>query len=122
MNELVRRLCVGTHRICAARATSIEDFKQSIDHGYVLLKFTETRGGTELGIRPDRARSSLDNADFKAGKGVVRIVGTLVLDYNEVELTGDIDLSTLEGTGQLKLLKNEETWRATQEAATATIQ
>jgi hypothetical protein len=37
--------------------------------GYVLVKFTETRGGTELGFPLDRDATDLSKADFNNGTG-----------------------------------------------------
>ena len=116
MDELVRNLVTGTHELSAARSKSPEELRQAIERGYVLVKFTQTRGGTELGVRLDRSRSSTGNADFASGTGAVKLVGTLVLNYNEVELTADIALDTLQGSGALKLLKDEPTYRAAREA------
>src|SRR4051812_42834426 len=48
---LVERLAQGSHPIIASRYPdkSVRALKESIDRGYVHIKFTETRGGTELG-------------------------------------------------------------------------
>lgn len=116
MDELVRNLVTGTHELSAARSTSPDDLKQAIERGYVLIKFTQTQGGTELGVRLDQSRSSTGSADFAAGTGAVKLVGTLVLNYNEVELTADIAVDTLKGSGALKLLKDEAAYRAARDA------
>ena len=51
MDELVQRLSQGDHRVVASRVDgSAEELKASIDRGYVLIKFTETKGRTELGV------------------------------------------------------------------------
>lgn len=114
MDELVQRLSSGMHNICADHIKSAQELKESIDRGYVLVKFPDTRGGTVLGTRLDKTRSVLSNADFSAGAGTVQLVGSLVLNYNEVELIGELDLATLQGEGCLKLIADEPTWRAKQ--------
>jgi hypothetical protein len=114
MDQLVEKLSSGTHHLKAERAKSAQDLKRSIDDGYVLLKFTETQGGTELGVRLNKDRCKLSDADFGAGTGTIELCGTLVLNYNEVELVADLDVSTLEGRGSLKLIADEPTWRAKQ--------
>lgn len=120
MNELVQALSNGQHRLSAETYKSAADLKKAIDNGYVLLKFTDTKGGTELGGRIDKSRSVFDGADFAAGTGTIQLVTTLVLNYNEVELLGEIDLATLQGQGRLNLIADEPAWRAKQVQASAT--
>jgi hypothetical protein len=76
-------------------------FKEAIDRNYVHIKFTDTRGGTELGVRLDPASCDFSTADFDNGSGTVHIEGGLTLDYVKVKCIADVDLSTLEGTGRL---------------------
>ena len=71
--------------------------------GYVLVKFTETRGGTELGFPLDREVTDISGADFDNGTGMVHVEGNLNLNGDPVRCIADIDLSTLKGTGRLAL-------------------
>lgn len=103
MNELVEKLTQGQHPVIAQRSKDVKEFKAQIDRKFVLLKFTDTQGGTELGFQLDESRSSLDGADFEQGTGTVHLVGDLILDYVKLEMVADVDLSNLEGTGQLVL-------------------
>jgi hypothetical protein len=101
MNELVERLSKGLHPIVAERSASARELREQIDRGFVLLKFPNTRGGTELGSQLDMHQTQLDGADFENGTGTVRLVGNLTLNYDRVQLVADIDLASLKGTGQL---------------------
>ena len=101
MDELVRRLSSGRHPVVAARATSPIDLEEGIERGYVLLTFTSTQGGTELGVAVDRERSRLDEADFVTGSGVIQLVGRSRLNDDAVEVRADLDLATLAGEGTL---------------------
>ena len=76
--------------------------QERINMGYIHLKFTQTRGGTELGVQLDPAASDWTGANFENGTGRVRLVGSLTLDYGKVRCVATIDLSTLEGTGHLE--------------------
>lgn len=105
MDELVQRLSEGDHPVVARRADSAEELKQSIERGYVLITFTDTRGGTELGIRLDGAATDLSNADFDHATGTVRLVGNLALNYVKVRCVADVELATLEGKGHLEILE-----------------
>jgi hypothetical protein len=103
MDDLVQHLSTGRHPLVAARANSSADLRDSIERGFVLLTFTDTRGGTELNVQLDRQRSVLDRADFVKGQGVVQLVGRLTLNDESVELRAEVDLATLEGEGNLTL-------------------
>lgn len=103
MDELVLRLSEGEHRVIASRADrAIDTFRESIERGYVFIKFTETQGGTELGVRIIDSETKLDDADFNQAKGTVHLVGQLTLNYVKVRCIADIDLASLEGYGHLE--------------------
>ncbi len=104
MDELVRHLSEGDHSIVAGRVATAGELKNSIDRGYVLLKFTDTRGGTELGVRLDESGTDCSHADFGKGTGRVRLVGTLTLNYVKVRCVADLDLATREGKGHLEIV------------------
>jgi hypothetical protein len=103
MNDLVQRLATGDHpvEISIRPDRTPQALKECLERGYVHIKFTDTRGGTELGVRLDRAASEL-NGDFDRGNGHLKLVGNLVLNYEPVQCVADIDLATLTGTGHLK--------------------
>lgn len=107
MNELVQRLAVGDHAVTVGGSKpSLEDLKWRIeDIGYVFIKFTETRGGTDLGVRVDKSATNLGGADFDQHTGTVHVEGTLTLNYVSVRCIADIDLATLNGTGHLVILE-----------------
>jgi hypothetical protein len=105
MDELVQRLADGDHPVITRRAESVEELKQSIDRGYVLVTFTDTRGGTELGVRLDDELTDLSGADFEQATGGVHLAGNLTLNYDKVRCVADIDLATLQGKGHLEILE-----------------
>jgi len=102
--SLVDRLCEGDHPVEAGLRPekTVKLFKEAIDRNYVHVKFTKTRGGTELGVRLDRDACDFSKADFENATGTVHVVGGLTLDYVKVRCIADIDLATLEGTGHLE--------------------
>jgi hypothetical protein len=104
MNELVQRLSTGDHPVEASLRPerTAAELKASIDRGYVHIKFTNTQGGTDLGMRFDSDASDLSQADFDQSTGSVHIVGYLTLNYDKVKCIADIDLSTLTGEGHLE--------------------
>jgi len=111
MNELVKKLTQEQEIIASLRPEpTLEAFKAQVDRKYVLAKFTQTRGGTELGIPLDQERSDLTGADFANGTGSAKIVGELTLDYTRVRFHGTIDLATLKGTGYLEPLEDVDPW------------
>lgn len=114
MNDLVQRLTSDQPIVASLRPEpTVEAFKAAIDRGYVHVLFTETRGGTELGVRIDPAYLDLSGADFEHRSGTARMAGELVLDYVRVRCHAAIDLGTLRGTGHLEPLAEVEPGGAT---------
>jgi uncharacterized protein YbdZ (MbtH family) len=101
--SLVDRLCDGNHpvEVGLRPEKTAKSFKEAIDRNYVHIRFTQTKGGTELGFRLDPDTSDFRAADFENAKGTVHVEGTLTLDYVKVRCVADIDLATLEGKGHL---------------------
>jgi len=101
--SLVEKLCKGKHPVEASLRPekTIKAFKDRIDMGYVHIKFTGTKGGTELGIRIDQDSLDLSQADFENQSGIVHLEGGLTLDFVKVRCIADIDLQTLKGKGHL---------------------
>jgi uncharacterized protein YbdZ (MbtH family) len=101
--SLVDRLCEGDHpvEVGLRPEKTVELFKQALDRNYVHIKFTDTKGGTELGVRLDREACDFSESDFESGAGAVHLEGGLTLDYVKVRCIADVDLRSLEGTGRL---------------------
>ena len=101
--SLVDRLCEGDHpvEVGLRPEKTLKVLKEAIDRNYVHIKFTATRGGTELGVALDRDACDFSGADFEAATGSVRLEGGLTLDYVKVRCIADIDLNTLQGSGHL---------------------
>src|SRR5262249_47771546 len=101
--SLVDRLSEGNHPVEAGLRPekNVKLFKEAIDRDYVHIKFTNTKGGTELGVRLDRQSCDFSQADFENGMGTVHLEGGLTLDYVKVKCIADIDLASLRGEGQL---------------------
>jgi len=102
MNDLTERLSVDQPVIMGGADPTVEELRERTgEMGYVLVKFTGTRGGTELGFPLDREATDLSQADFAAGTGTVHVEGHLILNDDPVRCVADIDLATLKGTGRL---------------------
>jgi len=95
MSELVQNLANGDHPVevslrpektSSALKKRIDEFK------FVHIKFTGTRGGTELGVRLDEAESNWHDADFDRADGRIKLSGRLTLDYVPVRCVAQIDL------------------------------
>lgn len=109
--SLVDRLSRGEHPVVVSLRpeSNAAAFKAAIDRNYVHIKFTGTRGGTELGVRVDRATSNFDQADFDKATGTVHVEGELTLDFVPVRCIADIDLSSLSGSGKLQRVERPAT-------------
>ena len=66
MNDLVRRLSHDQPVVASLRPEpTAAAFKAALERGYVHVLFTETRGGTELGVRVDPAHLDLASVDWE---------------------------------------------------------
>lgn len=102
MDELTQRLSSDQPVVVGGPQPSLEELRRRVEEiGQVFIKFTETRGGTDLGVPLDRAACDLDAADFDEGSGTIHLEGTLTLNDDPVRCIADIDLATLKGTGRL---------------------
>ena len=103
-NDLVKRLSEGDHpvEVILGQERTAQALREAIERAYVHIKFTATKGGTELGMKLDAERTDLSKGDFAGQTGDVHLVGTLILDFVKVRLAADINLSTLAGTGHLE--------------------
>ena len=101
--SLVDRLCEGMHPVEASLHSekTVKLLQEALERNYMHIKFTKTKGGTELGVNLDRDYCDFSKADFENGTGSVHVEGSLTLDYVKVRCIADIELGTLEGQGHL---------------------
>jgi len=97
--DLVTRLSSGTHPVAATRYKSTQELAEALSRGFVFVKFTGTRGGTELGLKLDPEKSAFDLAH---PSGKIQLFGPLTLDGVRVECVVKLDVQTREGTGALR--------------------
>lgn len=102
-DDLVAFLCDGEHPLEAwlQPERSVYLLEDALKRGFVHVRFTDTRGGTVLGIELVHAASNLEHANFDKAEGTVHIEGELTLDDAEVRCIADIDLASLKGSGRL---------------------
>jgi hypothetical protein len=110
MNELVKRLSEGSHpvELVLRPEKTLEGLKACLARRYVHIKFTETRGGTELGVKIDETTSQRAVAAIEGAAGAISLSGDLVLDYVPVHCVAEIDLATWQGTGHLDIRSSGE--------------
>ena len=104
MDDLVERLTKGKHPVTLPRYEDVAAIKRAIEQAYVLLKFTTTRGGTEIGIKLDETMTTTSEANFAQATGQLHLVGELTLNYTKVRVIANIDLATQAGDGYLVLI------------------
>jgi uncharacterized protein YbdZ (MbtH family) len=117
--SLIERLCEGDHAVEVGLRPdkTVKLFKEAIDRDYVHVKFTQTKGGTEIGFRLDRGSSDFSKANFEDGTGTAHVEGNLTLDYIKVKCVADIDLGMLSGTGRLVKVASDQPGRTELEHA-----
>jgi len=105
MDDLVERLSNKQSIDFESRADTLEEVKERLtEMKFVFITFTETKGGTELGIEVDIDLTDIKNADFDKGTGVISVVGTCILNYQKVRCNAEVDLFTKKGIGYLEPL------------------
>jgi len=105
MDSLVERLSSKQPIDFESRTDTLEEIKERLtEMKFVFITFTETRGGTELGIDVDLDLTDIANADFDKGIGTICVAGTCELNYQKVRCIAEVDLSTKKGTGHLEPL------------------
>lgn len=108
INELVKKLSENKQEVIIGyRNESYEEIKQRIEDGFIHIKFTQTKGGTELGINVDLNNTNVNEIDFMQQKGILHIEGVTNLNYNKVRCIADIDLAIKKGTGYLQIIEEE---------------
>ena len=113
-NELVKKLLVEQrveivrYRARTTNEPDLAQLRRAIDLRLVLVKFTETRGGTELGanLRSDDGALAPDSVAWNDNTLTVR--GRLKLDYTPVQLDATIDLKSFVGHGKLTVIPDFE--------------
>ena len=101
MSTLVEKLSKGKHPVSLFRYKNHDELKAAVDREFVLVKFTETRGGTEVGFRLDRSKSQIN---FERPDDAIKLVGEFGLDYLPVECSVSVDSQTFVGEGFLRVL------------------
>lgn len=103
---LVERLSHGDHRVevVGLGDDRLRRLQERIGLGHVMVRFPETQGGTELGIRFDPKRLELVGCDLEAGTGKLNLRGELTLDGTRVRVHADIDIASMAGRGHLEIL------------------
>ena len=109
MNDLVQRLSKGVHPVIVGGPNpSAKEFNNQLTNiGYAFIKFTDTAGGTDLGVRIDPINTKIEEGDFDNSTGTVHVEGTLTLNFIPVRCVANIDLESMTGTAQLFTEKNE---------------
>lgn len=103
MNDLVERLSQGEHpvEITLRPARTFDAFKGCLERRFVHVKFTDTRGGTELGVKIKEGDLDLSSANLEQATGTVKLSGELTLNFERVKLVAEISLPELSGCGRL---------------------
>lgn len=105
MDSLVERLSKPDENhvevVLRPEKTAVALKRRIDEYSLVHIRFTNTQGGTELGVTLDRTECELENGQFESGTGKIKLVGDLVLNYVPVKCIAHIDLASLTGTGYL---------------------
>ena len=103
-NDLVNRL-TKEQAVELIRYKDADKLKKAAENGYVLVKFTGTQGGTELGanVKNDDPKCQVT---FNEQARTATIQGRLKLDFTPVHLHATVSLDTFQGTGRLEVVED----------------
>jgi uncharacterized protein YbdZ (MbtH family) len=104
--SVVETLSHGDHRveIVGLGEEPSRRLRERIELGHVMVRFPETRGGTELGVRFDPKTLELAGCDLDARRGTLALRGNLTLDGTRVCVHANIDVADMAGRGWLEVL------------------
>ncbi len=111
-DALVRRLADGPHPVVVTGVgdpdadDAIRRFRERLDRGQLQVRFTDTRGGTELGLRFEPASVDRAGCDFDTRSGQLTVAGELNLDGVDVRCEVQLSLADLAGSGRLHVLSS----------------
>lgn len=83
----------------------ITKLNRAVENGYILVKFTKTKGGTELGCNTKNDDTE-NRCVVDEQNRTVEIRGRLKLDYTPVRLVAKVSLDTFKGEGHLEVIDN----------------
>ena len=83
----------------------LKKLQRAIENGYLLVKFTQTNGGTELGCNTKNSDSE-NKCVIDEVNRTIQIVGRLKLDFTPVRLRAAVNLDTFEGKAKLEVIEN----------------
>ncbi|OJW46877.1 MAG: hypothetical protein BGO67_04135 [Alphaproteobacteria bacterium 41-28] len=105
MDRLVSTLIEDKHPIeLEVRTETLSELSERIKGGFVFINFTDTQGGTEIGIELDESSKKLTDTILKKDIGTLKIVGTCEINYHKVKCHAEINLKTRQGLGYLELI------------------
>jgi hypothetical protein len=84
---------------------NVQTLNACLERGYIHVRFTDTKGATELGVKIDESTAQAALAAVKDSAGTIKVARNLWLDYVHVRCIADIDLDTYEGIGYIELLQ-----------------
>ena len=102
------RLSRGSHPVELALRPeqSLDALLRQVKTGCLPVRFTGTRGGTELSVPLEPSVVQLIGDQIARGETAIQVIGALTLDYTRVRCLADIDVTTFTGSGRLELLKD----------------
>ena len=91
----------GDHPVTMDRYASIDDVREALSDGVLLIRCTDTRGTTELSCELPGGPTTLE---LKAPGGRFDFVGELTLDDIDLRVSASIGTEDLAGTARFERL------------------
>jgi hypothetical protein len=107
VDRLVEFLTSDEHPVTMDRYGSAAEVAEAVGDGVLLLRCTDTRGGTELSF--EIAADAAERAVQSIGSSQPRfeVTGSLTLNDEDLRVTASIDAESLTGTAQFQPVQQQ---------------
>jgi hypothetical protein len=102
VDRLVEFLTSDEHPVTMDRYASAADVAEAVGDGVLLLRCTDTRGGTELSFEVATDAAERTAQSIGASQPRFEVMGSLTLNDEDLRVTASIDAESLTGTAQFR--------------------
>lgn len=104
MDKLVEFLAEGSHPVCVILKPekTLDELIQCFKRKFINLEFTDTKGGTEIGI--NIGPNSTNENEINHLTKEVYIEGELYMNFVKVKVESNIKVCDFSGFGSLKII------------------
>jgi len=106
MDKLLHFLSQGDHpvKVILKPKETLDEFISCMERGFLNVLFSDTQGGTEVGIVI--SQSSLEYGDIDQSTQNISIQGECGLNFNKIKISMELSLTDYTGLAQVRILES----------------